>query len=697
MSQREEVKFDSPNSSAYPLGISSSNVTPSASPLNSSHKSKTNFRFLQSKILDEANNDNDIQLDIESDSGPGYFDQDSEDQQDETIFEEKNDKISRKKTLWKKECNGYELYFKLEVFFQFLFMHVLFYFLLGPFIVILSPIVGTHVLRNQYFWGFNKFMIRQSLEFLAIISFLVIFNATDTKGLEAMEVYMMVIAVLIRLVTISSKYAYQSDSFLKQLYKKTLTPGELINKLFYLPRWRLQEDKTIEEELKTATLRLEMDSPLFFFTFLGKASPELLGKLSNKKDGAGDIESQRKEGEISVTPSRRLSITDIPATTERMMTIRVTNDGPAETLSIEMKKVSGKRRTRKTQNTVFAPKTFSQFLPVVKLESKALSGASLASDLVKHARIVRYKNLKKFSILLGVIRALIPTLYRAYEIIHEDKDIPLFTDKPYIVIIIFFINAFFFQINTLVLIIVVEDMKTKIFCLKQIGYLISPKKLSYLKDRKLYPTLNIFDPLTLRTWSNFRKLMNNYGKKFILRNNFNVTVSMTFYFFVIATLLLQTVGIIESYNDTLFVIIFTFDSIVFFTIFIVNMWGAAFINDQYKVHKNLLKKNKTIISDFQRLSNLYVGEHAIEPDNPIYKEGLKLLKQELGEDNFEEKLIARAENLASIIDDIIEDLDFEEKNEPFTVMGVVVHYSLLKSMAVAVASLVFAIAQSYLN
>ncbi len=67
------------------------------------------------------------------------------------------------------------------------------------------------------------------------------------------------------------------------------------------------------------------------------------------------------------------------------------------------------------------------------------------------------------------------------------------------------------------------------------------------------------------------------------------------------------------------------------------------MNDMFRVDKNLLKNNKNIIADFRRLSHLYVRKNCIIPDNKIYKEGLKLMKEEFGEINFEEKMKERTD------------------------------------------------------
>jgi len=60
--------------------------------------------------------------------------------------------------------------------------------------------------------------------------------------------------------------------------------------------------------------------------------------------------------------------------------------------------------------------------------------------------------------------------------------------------------------------------------------------VAFLRERKIYPTLNIFDPVTFKTWSNVRRVVVEYGRKYALRCNFNATITMIFYLFILAIL-----------------------------------------------------------------------------------------------------------------------------------------------------------------
>ena len=104
-----------------------------------------------------------------------------------------------------------------------------------------------------------------------------------------------------------------------------------------------------------------------------------------------------------------------------------------------------------------------------------------------------------------------------------------------------------------------------------------------------------------------------------------MTIFVIFYLIVIAILVVQLLGIVTTDSNRFLIIAFEFGTVLALVIFLSMLLQVAYINSQYIVNKDLLNKNKTIISYFSRLSCLYVDKDAIEPDSYIYKGGLKLL------------------------------------------------------------------------
>ena len=691
-----------------------SNIDQSPPSNHITHRNKTFFHQVESKIIRSQTKE--MQLDVDDDPTQDYFGQDAK---HETVEDLQG--MSSKDSKRKKDSNPYDVYFKPMVFLEFFLMHSLFFFVLGPFIVILTPIFGIHVLRNQQFIGLNAVALNQTLQFAIMISFLVVYYLKIATDLYAAEVYSLVTLTLIRVIVISVKYAYKTEFQLRRLRHKTLSDAELRNDLMAYD-WYIQTDKAVNEELQTAILRLEVDSSLFFFNFLKGIDSDLKVKLqraSFKPNNPSIFIPQLENNEVSDSlqrssrPSRATSIVgdmdstrrkvdDASPSTERNINASPSSRKKGWSIRGNIKSPTSNSKTQR-KNTVpinyesELSKAFSHFFEAKKLDCSHLYGYNLAYNLLSNSKSVHSKHANRIMLIIAIIRALLPTAYRMYLVFHKKEQIKIFTDRPYIIVILFLINTFLFYMNLFFLAISLSNLKAKVFYTKQMGHLISPKKISYFGDRKLYPTLNIFDPITLRTWCNLRKVMSEYGRKFILRGNANITICMIFYIFIACIVVLQLLGVFSIYSDPLLLMVLEFEIIVFFSIFIRIMILTAFINNQFTIHKYLLKKNKTVISDFLRMSHLYAGEDAIKPENFIYQQGLITLRQELGDENFEDKLIERSEKLLAMIDETIEELVFEEANEPATVMGLTVNYTVLKSMLVGIVSLLFAVIQSFVN
>jgi len=706
----------SPDTSIQPI-TSYPTQTPTETPVTSqrgTHRNKTMLRQLSSKLAVDTNS-NEIHLDVEEDQSQSYFKQDPIKEEEEN--ESEADLAVKLKNY--RDDNAYETYFKLDVFIKFFVLHILFFFLMGPFIIILTPIYGKHLLHNVGFRGLSPVLVWQTIQYILIVFFLVIYYISPTEGLEAIEIYMFCVSIFVAMFAMSSKYAYNSDTMNKLIHSTYFTPEESRSQAL-LRNWRKQADEIIEEEVQSAILRLEIDSSLFFFSFLGPTDPTLtkklmkktpVGKLTRFATRMAQFGNKVQIGSSLVQTNRDLNVLNQETIRQLNKDLVTFHDADFEQdddddVPPDEKQVDciRNRTSREIKKKEFHPErttkaiiqSFSHFLETKRLETSYLFGYNLVFDMLKQARVSRPKHLGKLLFFISFIRALLPTFYRLYRVHHEHEDVPVFTGKPYIVIILFIINTFYFWGNIFTLSIAILDLRSKIFCIKQLGNLISPKKVAFLREKKIYPTLNIFDPVSLKTWSNVRRVVGEYGRKYTLRCNFNVTITMIVYLFILAILALQIFGVIDD-NGPLLVIVFGYEIVVLFAIFISIMFAVAYVNNQYLVHKNLLKKNKTILSDFNRLSYLYVGKDSIEPDNYIYREGLRLLRNELGEENFEEKLIMRTQKMTAMIDDIIEELDFEELNEPFTVMGIPITYNVLQAVAVGLVSLIFALSQSLLN
>ena len=459
------------------------------SPTHNSHtRVRTRFsqvKNMSSEVKIEMQTSLEIHSEAEDENDKGYFDQDEDD-----YFEDDQQTV-RKIARERRHASPYSIFFKPMAFFEFFILHVIYFFLLGPLIGILAPIVGLSILRNQGFIKLNWTGLNQFIQYATIMSFIVSFYLGKIKGLQATEVYMLVTLAVIRIITISTKYAYKPDIELRRLHEKEITSKELINDLIAF-RWEAQTEEVIQEELQTAILRIEIDSSMFFFHFAREINPALRARLGESKLKQGTnsprLSIQLKEAEVEklnpTEPHLQLEmsgsinkeagkklVSKLFTSTEHghvqstansqkrgWDVVRAINDpSNKRTVTVTPITISSKDDTLPTSaSEIF--KIFTKFLAAKKLNDAHLYGYNLAFDLIRHSKKVRYTRHRVVILILSLVRASIPTLYRVYLVHYKKENIPIFTSVPYIIGLLYLKNVFFFWINVNILFISVSDM-----------------------------------------------------------------------------------------------------------------------------------------------------------------------------------------------------------------------------------------------
>ena len=601
-----------------------------------------------------------------------------------------------------------EITFNPLVFIKFLIMNLLFFFLLGPFIVILSPIFGINVLRNQGFFGWNRRFLIHTLQYVVGLCYVLDMSLLGYIGQYGTEYYMIIIVYLFRMITIASRYAYLDNDYIKLLYKTTLSESDIL-KEDIRGAWRIQTDEIIEEELKISILRLDIDSSIFFLRFLRKTPQELqklevnrsttrnstiisseqkpLNKLTSH--WIGIIEALNKENNKE-KKSLHLSPVKKGTSPKPMVEIEANKQSPTNLEAANTKSVSINLKKR-------FYKSVTDLVDVKKPGMNYISGYTLSVDMMIEARRSRLKHVGKFIFIVSVVRAFLPTGYRIYLKMVKDDKSSIWTDSLYITIPIFLFNIYYFWLSLSTLCIAISDTFSKIYCLRQMGYLINPKKRNYFSSQKIYPAIDIFDPMTIKAWYRLRRVVSDYGKSYILRNGVNVSIMMLIYIFILAIVVLQLVGVFKRYDNHLLLLVLIYEIVVFYIILLIILIGTAIINNQFKRHKHTLTNDRFLVSDFSRLSHLYAGKNAVEPKNQIYKDGLRLLREELGDTNFGERLRKRINVSIMAIDDVIMCLGSAQINEALSVLKIKVNFTIVKTIIIGTVSGVFAIIQIYLN
>jgi hypothetical protein len=158
------------------------------------------------------------------------------------------------------------------------------------------------------------------------------------------------------------------------------------------------------------------------------------------------------------------------------------------------------------------------------------------------------------------------------------------------------------------------DMRRRSFILRQLGQMISPKKLITYKEAKLLPTINITDQLSLNTWLDLRKLAVDYGRKFFYRHEIFLPVVFCIGLVsLVGAFVLIIVGVETSHHvgtelakmKYLLLLNVWILNFIFFSL----LYQGAGINVEFSEHSNIMKKNKQIYNDLLFFQEFYFHPH----------------------------------------------------------------------------------------
>ena len=116
-----------------------------------------------------------------------------------------------------------------------------------------------------------------------LFSSVMLFYLTDAGDIKFYEVFMIVIAVGLRMLTISSKYGSTHPERIKLLKSRVLTLAEMFKDLMLIS-WKEQKQEVLDSEIENAIKRHEVDKALFFFEFIYDIPEDVKQKLMRKDD-----------------------------------------------------------------------------------------------------------------------------------------------------------------------------------------------------------------------------------------------------------------------------------------------------------------------------------------------------------------------------------------------------------------------------
>ena len=251
----------------------------------------------------------------------------------------------------------------------------------------------------------------------------------------------------------------------------------------------------------------------------------------------------------------------------------------------------------------------------------------------------------------------------------------------------FFWNLFPRAIITFVICEAVEIVASKANQLEALYKMLSTDRLpTFLAKDQNYPVLNIFDVMSLRSWSTLRKVFMHLHEQRLASLTLAVAILMAIQVSILGAIALFHFGILHSatFDFTKYVTFFALDTPLFLITVTVLIFYCVKVNSQFQIDKNLMKTNKGIVINMFRMYPQMVGPQAIKPGSYVYNCGHKVLRKEFGENFSPEQLERRLQALIETYDQIIEDLDYEDIYHPVQLYGVPVRGAFLNSLGVMI-------------
>lgn len=112
----------------------------------------------------------------------------------------------------------------------------------------------------------------------------------------------------------------------------------------------------------------------------------------------------------------------------------------------------------------------------------------------------------------------------------------------------------------------------------------------------------------------------DYGRKFIVRNDVNLSIFFIIYLILFSIVSLEAIGIIKAFNNGLVGLILSYESIAVMLVFFIVLILGARVNEHFSTHKSMLKKIKTVLKDLKNLREHYfnLDNHSIRVNPEIF-------------------------------------------------------------------------------
>jgi len=522
--------------------------------------------------------------------------------------------------------------FKTRVFIEALIYHLLFYFALGPLVsVIMYMTSGPKLARNMQFYGPSLIFFTQLICYLFFFTGLIMF-VLDKFNIQEIYIYTLAYLIAIRCVIIAIKYAYLSPEKI-YILRNFEIPLQTTAKDQVFGGWNSQPDLVIINSLKNTIKRHEIDERLLYTQFITSLKKENMNLL--------------KHYEIMIKQNLEESNQDD----------------------------TSYRDINPSENVVYGLSIIYNLIKRYNEEHKY----STLRRLVICFAVAIVLNLSPLVIRYSSDNQIQFGLYLGDCLEAVSVNVALALSCSYFAIA----NLAFFSIT-------ITDIRRQVFLMKQLSYMICPQRENEYDEKRIYPTLNLFDVISLRTWSGLRRLSIDYGIHFTRRLQVGVSVQLLFYITLGVILTLRqlfniaTSGVIQSQ-------VIVVGQIILFIILMFMMFrSGAYINDVFRIEKSYLKQIRSVLVDVNNLKDLYF-EKGMNSKNYLYQIVRERVKETLSEYQGREFYIKVDQYLKELIDvtkELQAEVAFDAENNPYKVLGITASFTTFQRILIAIGSLV---------
>lgn len=143
--------------------------------------------------------------------------------------------------------------------------------------------------------------------------------------------------------------------------------------------------------------------------------------------------------------------------------------------------------------------------------------------------------------------------------------------------------------------------------MEQVGQMVTPTRCTELNNLKMFPTLNLFDPISIKAWLKMRLILNNYSERWMARHSVTTTYAFLYLICLICYSLLLIFRLIHygDYRDDCLLLTISADILCVTVYMLVVIAEKSRINNAQKVQFMKVWFARQMIGELFRYKSKY--------------------------------------------------------------------------------------------